>query len=92
MFQYLLEAVQRKENHFVEDKTAPTGKYHADFSKRERDTIYVGMKNSISPLRVSLRLILAISDNPKYNKFTPLLKKEKEKIQTELYEKCEIAA
>ena len=92
MFDFLLEAVKRKEGHFIEDPTAPSGKYHADYSKRERDTIYVGFKNSVSPLRVTLRLLTAIADNPKYNKFNPMLKALKEKVFTELTEKCEVVA
>lgn len=74
MLDFLLEAVKRKEGHFILDETTPTGKYHADYSKRERDTIYVGFKNTVSPLRVTLRLVSAISDNPKYNKFNAMLK------------------
>lgn len=75
MLEYIHEAIRRKEAHYVPDENAPNGKYLADFSKRERDTIYVGYKNAVSPLRVALRLIQAIADNPKYNKFQPLLQK-----------------
>lgn len=92
IFGYLLEAVKRKEAHYIEDKTAPSGKYHADFSKRERDTIYVGLKNSVSPLRVTLRLLTAIADNPKYNKFKESIKVLKDKVTVELTEKCEVIA
>ena len=69
MIPYIMEAIRRKEVHHIEDLNAPGGKYLADYSKRERDTIYVGFKNAVSPLRVCLRLITAIADNPKYNKF-----------------------
>lgn len=87
-----MEAVRRKEKHCVADANAPNGQYQADFSKRERDTVYVGFKNAVSPLRVTIRLLEAISDNPKYNKFMPLLRQLKEKVLIELFEKCELIA
>ena len=54
--------------------------------------MYVGFKNAVSPLRVTIRLLEAISDNPKYNKFMPLLRQLKEKVLIELFEKCELIA
>jgi len=73
----MFDAIQRKETHCIKDLTVPAGKYPADFTKRERDTIYVGFKNSVSPLRTSLRLINALLDNPKYGKYTAALNKYK---------------
>lgn len=73
----MFDALQRKEVHSFKDLTVPTGKYPADFTKRERDTIYVCFKNSISPLRVNLRLVNALLENPKYGKFTAALTKFK---------------
>ena len=92
MCEFLMQAVQKKELHHIADPNAPKGQYLADYSKRERDTIYVGMKNAVSPLRVTLRLISAISDNPKYNKFNPMLQKLRAKVMEELNEKCEAIA
>jgi hypothetical protein len=69
----MFDAIQRKEVHCIRDLTVPAGKYPADFTKRERDTIYVGFKNAVSPLRVSLRLILALLENPKYGKYSSAL-------------------
>jgi len=89
MLTFVMESVRRKEGHFIPDENAPNGKYLADYSKRERDTIYIGFKNAVSPLRVTLRLVQATADNPKYNKFNPLLKQMREKVLTELYETCE---
>jgi len=57
MLKFVMEAVRRKEGHFIPDENAPGGKYLADFSKRERDTIYVGYKNAVSPQRVTIRLL-----------------------------------
>ena len=89
MMNFAIEAIKLKEEHTVKDEVNPDSVYPADYSKRERDSIYVSFKNAISPLRVTLRLIKAVSDNPKYNKFTPHLKLLQEKVLTELYEKCE---
>jgi hypothetical protein len=76
--QFIFDALLRKEVHCIEDLTVPAGKYPADYTKRERDTIYVGFKNSVSPLRVSLRLITSLLDNPKYGKYAGALNKYKQ--------------
>lgn len=75
--------------HCIKDLSVPQGKYPADFTKRERDTIYVCLKNSISPLRVNLRLVNALLDNPKYGKFTGALNKFKLQLYNELLDKCD---
>ncbi len=89
MMNFAIEAIKFKEAHTIKDAMDPDSVYPADYSKRERDSIYVSFKNTVSPLRVTLRLIKAVSDNPKYNKFTPNLKVLHDKVLTELYEKCE---
>jgi len=76
--EFMIDVLQRKELHFIKDLSVPSGKYPADFTKRERDTIYVGFKNSVSPLRVNLRLLNALLDNPKYGKFTNAINKFKQ--------------
>jgi|688.fasta_scaffold614554_1 hypothetical protein len=70
MIQFLFEAIERKEKHFVPVDGKKDSKTSADYTKRERETIYVGIKKAISPLRITLRTLSAISDNPKYSKFS----------------------
>lgn len=74
MMDFAIQAIKLKEQHTRKDPVDPGAEYPQDYSKRERDSIYVSFKNTVSPLRVTLRLIKALSDNPKYNKFTPHLK------------------
>ena len=88
--QFMVDALVRKETHSIKDLTVPTGKYPADYTRRERDTIYIGFKNSVSPLRVSLRLINSLLENPKYGKYTGALNKYKQNLITELIEKCDL--
>ena len=57
MQEYLFEAMKRKERHFVVKASIPGGQIEADFTKRERETIYVGLKQSISSLRVAIRTV-----------------------------------
>lgn len=74
----MIDALVRKETHCIKDLTVPAGKYPADYTKRERDTIYIGLKNTISPIRVSLRLVNSLLDNPKYGKYAGALNKFKQ--------------
>ena len=41
----------------------------SDYTKKERDTLYVGLKNMISSKRSALRVLLQIKDNPKYTRY-----------------------
>jgi len=86
----MVSALQKKETHNIKDLTVPSGKYPADYTRRERDTIYVGFKNSVSPLRVSLRLINSLLENPKYGKFSGALNKFKQQLLNEMIDKCDL--
>ncbi len=86
----MVSALLKKETHHIKDLTVPTGKYPADYTRRERDTIYVGFKNSVSPLRVSIRLINSLLENPKYGKYAGALNKFKQQLINELIDKCDL--
>lgn len=80
MLQFLFQAIERKENHFIPVPGKRDGKVLADYTKRERETIYVGCKKSISKFRVNLRTISAILDNPKYSKFSLALNRYRNQV------------
>jgi len=44
----------------------------------------------VSPLRVSIRLINSLLENPKYGKYTGALNKFKQQLINELIEKCDL--
>ena len=52
----------------------------ADYSKKERDVIYYGFKALISHLRVQLKTIDAIQENPKYTRYDKKITVLREKI------------
>jgi hypothetical protein len=88
MKEYLLEALTLKENHTIAAPDMPAGKQVADFTKRERETIYAGLKACVSPLRVQLRTIAALMENPKYARFQEPLTHLYEKIEKEFIDLC----
>lgn len=66
----------------------PSGQAPADFTKRERETIYVGLKAAVSPLRVALRTVVAIQENPKYSKNKQALTDYHKKLLEEMEYTC----
>ena len=59
-----------------------------DFTIDERNLLSVGFKNLIGSQRGAIRTIGAIEQNPKYTKYGDSLKAYKNKMESELYDKC----
>lgn len=72
MSECAFELIKAKNVHEIRyDKAGESQK--ADYTKRERDTLYVSFKNLLSSKRVALRACLAIKENPKYTRFLKAL-------------------
>lgn len=61
----------------------------ADYTKRERDTIAVGLRNMIAQRRMCLRQLVAIKDNPKYTRYTKAQEVFIVKIKDEVNRICQ---
>ena len=57
----------------------------ADYTKTEKDTICVGLKNLVASKRVTLRTVQAIQENPKYTRYTKALERYADKMNEEIY-------
>lgn len=66
--EFLFDLIRAKELQQVryEARSPPED---SDYTKRERDTLYVGLKNLITQKRSSLRVLLQIKEHPKYTRY-----------------------
>jgi len=65
---FLFDMIRAKDVQQVRyDKRSPPEE--CDFTKKERDTLYVGLKNMITAKRSALRVLLQIKENPKYTRY-----------------------
>jgi len=61
----------------------------SDYTKRERDTIAVALKNGITRQRVAIRIVKALMENEKYRRFENGLREYRTKLEHEVFDICE---
>ena len=52
-----------------------SGAVEADFTRKEKNTIHVGLKHLVSQKRLVLRTVIQIQANPKYTRYSKALEK-----------------
>ncbi len=72
MADHIFDLIRAKDVHKVRfNKHAAA--VDADYTWKEKNTIHVGLKNSIGQKRLALRTVIQIKENSKYTRYTKAL-------------------
>lgn len=87
MGEQLFDAIRAKDVQQVryEKKSPPED---ADYTRKERDIIAVGLRNMVAKRRTVLRQLMSIKDNPKYTRYTKAQEAFIAKIKEEINRIC----
>lgn len=61
----------------------------ADYTKKERDVLAVGLRNMVARRRMVLRQLVSIKENPKYTRYTKAQEAFILKIKEEINRICQ---